>query len=164
MYESYTKPGEWGTLPQDYNKGRNQWVRAGYAYYPIDETLRPPYGTSPVGNVNVPKYTARRFTLLSRKYPYLTDVIWKRKDIAHKAGIDSSDNRIKNAGISALFKDGHVRFVKDEPAWYMAPGRGRIRKQGTVFDNDFWGPWQSKVEDDKDQKGIDARFIFYNIC
>ena len=47
MYKSYKDPGQWGTLPQDINPilaagssdGKvNQWVRTGYAYYPIDVT------------------------------------------------------------------------------------------------------------------------------
>jgi prepilin-type N-terminal cleavage/methylation domain-containing protein len=162
-YESYVKPiapntsSGWGTLPQAYNVGKNQWVRVGYAYYPIDETLRGSSGMVFVGDTPVPKYTARRFTLLSRKMPYATDVIWTRNDISHKSGINSGTNQVKNAGINALFKDGHVMFVKDQTVSDSWTGT-----KPKLFDNDYWNIWDppggGAVPDE-----VDARYLFYNI-
>ncbi|MCJ7728599.1 MAG: DUF1559 domain-containing protein [Sedimentisphaerales bacterium] len=159
-YESYTKPGAWGTLPQAFNDTLtppNQWVRVGYTYYPIDETLKGFSGMEFIGDTPVPNYTARRFTLLSRKMPYATDVIWKRKDLSHKTGINSGTNLVKNAGINALFKDGHVRFVKDETVsdtWFGT--------QTKLFDNVYWNtidpPGGGAVPDE-----VDRRYLFYNI-
>ena len=163
-YDSYVKPmapntsTKWGTLPQAYNAGKNQWVRVGYAYYPVDETLiRSASGMVPVGGTLVPKYTARRFDEVSRKCPYLTDVLWTRDDISHKTGIDKATNHVKGAGINALFKDGHVSFVKDQ-----AVSVGRAGEQQKLFDNDYWTAWDppggaAKADD------LDARFLFYNI-
>ncbi len=167
QYKSYVKPSgknisnKWGTLPQAYNdtlSSPNQWVRIGYAYYPIDEHLTSAAGMEDSGGVKVPKYTARRFSLLDRKRPYLTDDIWSRAGIAHKSRLDEDGSPV-NGGINALFKDGHVRFVKDEPVSYIAPGRGRTKKQGSVFNNEYWNTW----EKDNKPEDTDSRFLFYNI-
>jgi prepilin-type N-terminal cleavage/methylation domain-containing protein len=162
-YGSYVKPmapnisNEWGTLPQVFNTGKNQWVRAGYAYYPIDKSIKNPPLMVPVGDVLVPKYTARRFSLVSQKNPYVTDVIWTRNDISHKSGIDTGRNTVKNAGINALFKDGHVTYVKDHEVSFGKTA-GKHQK---LFDNDYWTVWDPPGEvpppDD-----VDARYIFYN--
>jgi prepilin-type N-terminal cleavage/methylation domain-containing protein len=164
-YESYTKPyppntsSGWGSLPQAYNANsipaKNQWVRVGYAYYPIDETLQGSSGMIPIGGTPVPKYTARRFTVLSRKMPYATDGLWKRKDLSHKSGINS-DGIVKNAGVNALFKDGHVRFVKDSTVLDELSGTSPM-----LFNNEYWDHWDP-LEGDMDA-GLDARYIFYNI-
>jgi len=165
-YESYTRPlnagdtSEWGTLPQAYNAemGMNQWVRVGYAYYPIDGTLKGASGFEPVKNLPklylVPRYTARRYSLLSKKYPYLTDGLWSRENVSHKSGMDSNKN-IRNGGINALFKDGHVRFVRGETESFDKAGN----KQ-TIFDNEYWAVWDP-VGGPK--KTDDSRLIFYNI-
>jgi prepilin-type N-terminal cleavage/methylation domain-containing protein len=164
-YESYVKPfapntsDEWGTLPQAYNAntGKNNWVRVGDAYYPIDETLKGSSGMVFVGDTPVPKYTARRFTLLSRKMPYATDVLWKRNDLSHKSGIDSGTNLVKNAGINALFKDGHVRFVRDQmvsDTWFGT--------QTKLFDNVYWEHIDPPGGEDPPDE-LDARYLFYNI-
>lgn len=158
-YDSYVKPmapntsNKWGTLPQAYNAGKNQWVRVGYAYYPIDETS----GMVPVGGTLVPKYTARRFDKVSRSSPYLTDVLWTRKDISHKTGIDEATNHVKGAGINALFKDGHVAYVNDQTV-----SVGRAGKQQKLFDNDYWTAWDPPGKAAKPDD-LDARFLFYNI-
>ena len=162
MYKSYTNPDKWGTLPQNYNTSLpqpNQWVRIGYTYYPIDETLAGAMGMEPdeVAGYLVPKYTSRRLTQLSRSNPYATDVIWSRNDISHKAGIDSS-NHIQNGGINALFKDGHVRFVRDENVSYkLTPVSPAL--QGTVFDNEYWNLWDPVGP----KEDTDCRVLFYNI-
>ncbi len=165
-YESYTKPepsisgltNAWGMPHQVFNRGQNDWVRMGYAYYPIDETLRPPLGLIPVGNALVPRYSARRFSLLSKKFPYATDVLWHRKDISHKSVIDQSTNQVKNAGINALFKDGHVRFVKDEKVAFQ----GLTTRNPTLFWNDYWDVWDPPGSA-KPPDGVDGRYLFYNI-
>ena len=175
VYKSYTRgtgingDGRWGTLPQAYNltlsNPSNQWVRVGYVYYPIDATLGGASGLVPdgyTGSVNVPKYTARRFSQLDKNSPYATDVIWSKGDISHKSGVETTATKkfVTNGGINALFKDGHVRFVKDEKASYKLTLASPI-KQGTIFDNDFWDLWDpvgGRPPDDDD-----SRLIFYGL-
>jgi prepilin-type N-terminal cleavage/methylation domain-containing protein len=163
-YKSYTSPGKWGTLPQNYNATTdNSWVRAGYAYYPIDDSLTGPAFLMPdsyTGTFNEPRYTARRLTQLSRSDPYATDVIWSRDGIAHKGGIDRSNNHIENGGINALFKDGHVRFVRDEKVSYQPTLVSPIT-QGTIFDNAYWDVWDPVGDKPKDDD--DCRFLFYGV-
>jgi len=166
MYKSYTSPGKWGTLPQTYNVTTdNQWVRIGLAYYPIDDSLAGAAFTEAdgyTGTINVPIYTAKTFTRLSKNSPYLTDVIWSRGDIAHKSGLETTATKklVKNGGINALFKDGHVRFVKDEKVSYKLTLVSPVT-QGTIFDNGYWDLWDpvgSKPTGDDD-----CRLIFYGI-
>jgi prepilin-type N-terminal cleavage/methylation domain-containing protein len=169
MYKSYVRPlapntsGRWGTLPQVYNttlNPPNQWVRIGYSYYPVDETLKGASGMTNVGGVLVPKYTARRYSQLSRNNPYATDRLALRKDVTHKSGIDRSNNHLSNPAINALFKDGHVRLVKDEAVVYNYQRITNVK--GKIFDNEYWDKWDpaggEAVPDD-----IDARYLFYNI-
>jgi prepilin-type N-terminal cleavage/methylation domain-containing protein len=168
-YESYTKSdpsisgltNAWGMPHQVYNlqatPAKNDWVRMGYGYYPIDETIKNQPLMVPSGDSYVPQYTARRFSLLSRKNPYVTDVIWTRNDISHKSGIDGGTNHVKNAGINALFKDGHVRYVRDETVTVEA-----TQQKQKLFDNSFWNLWDPPGEADPPDD-VDARYIFYNI-
>ena len=175
LYKSYTRPTKWGTLPQDINPvlastssdGKvNEWVRVGLEYYPIDETLAGSSGLEPDGYAGtlVPKYTARRYSQLSRYSPFAADRIWSRNSIIHKSGIDKATLHIQNGGINAVFKDGHVRFVKDEPVSYKFYIADPIT-QGTLFNNAYWDAWdpvldngQKKPDDD-----TDSRLIMYNI-
>ena len=55
-FESYNDPKPWGTLPQKSNaeNNRNQWVRMGYTYYPIDPRSKKEPSTG------VPLGTAKR--------------------------------------------------------------------------------------------------------
>jgi prepilin-type N-terminal cleavage/methylation domain-containing protein len=160
QYKSYTKPGKWGTLPQHYNT-LNNWVRIGYTYYPIDETV--PLVPDKYLGLNVPQYTGRYFNRISKNAPYVTDGIWSKDSLSHKSGIETVNGvkMVKNGGINSLFKDGHVRFVKDEPVTYIfgAGGRGGggTTKTGTVFNNDYW----TFAWDDLDSK--DSRVLFYNL-
>ncbi len=158
-YKSYTSPGKWSTFPQAFNAGKNDWVRVGYAYYPIDETLAGATGMEPddIFRILVPKYTARRYTQLSKNSPYLTDVLWYRKDIAHKSGIDKN-NHVSNAGINALFKDGHVIFVKDQKVSYTF--RNQLITNETLFDNQCWTIWDPAQGDGPRQED-DSRVLFY---
>jgi prepilin-type N-terminal cleavage/methylation domain-containing protein/prepilin-type processing-associated H-X9-DG protein len=165
MYKSYTRgappntDGKWGTLPQAFNT-TNQWVRIGYTYYPIDPTA--PMVQDPWSTKDVPKYTAKTFTQLDKNSPYATDVIWSRSAIPHKSSIDSGKHVI-NGGVNALFKDGHVRFVKDEPCTYVYVTRGPTQK-GTIFDNDWWNLlWDVPNMPERDPANDDSRVIFYNI-
>ena len=167
-YDSYVSPlrpgnnsNEWGTLPQAYNdKAKsNQWVRVGYAYYPIDETLKGASGMDPVGGVLVPKYTARRFDKLDRAKPYLSDVLWQRKDLSHKSGINTADNRVRDAGINALFKDGHVNFAKDTTVTVRI---NNVDKTQRLFDNTYWSNWDPPRGEVKPDD-VDIRYLLYNI-
>lgn len=168
MYKTYTKGtgtntanGKWGTLDQVFNAdtGKNQWVRVGYSYYPIDGTLKGGLGMEPSGAGGlVPRYTARRFSLLSKNNPYVTDVIMSRKNISHRSGLDRSNYHVQNAGINSLFKDGHVSFVKDQAVSYVFDSTS---KKGKLFDNDIWDIYDTPGLDLPDD--TDARFLFYNI-
>jgi prepilin-type N-terminal cleavage/methylation domain-containing protein len=166
MYKSYTQAtppnpdGRWGTLPQAFNGGGNQWVRIGYTYYPIDPTCV--LVQDPWSSKYVPKYTAKTFSQLDKNSPYLTDVMWSRSAIPHKSGIDPATNVIINGGVNALFKDGHVRFVKDEPCTYVYDIRGPTKK-GTVFDNDWWNLLWDIPNVPRDPANDDSRAIFYNV-
>ena len=125
QYKSYTYPTKWGTLPQEFNKvlqaqsptkTLNEWIRVGYEYYPIDETLGGSTGMEPesFAKTMVPKYTSRRYSQLSRSAPFAADRMWSRNAISHKSGIEKTTYHLKNGGINAVFKDGHVRFVTDD--------------------------------------------------
>ncbi|MEN6383653.1 MAG: prepilin-type N-terminal cleavage/methylation domain-containing protein [Phycisphaerales bacterium] len=167
-YDSYVDPlrpennsNEWGTLPQAYNNriNSNQWVRVGYAYYPMDETIKGAAGMmKPVNGMQIPAITARKFAKLDRRAPYLTDVIWQRKDLVHRDGIDKNTNKVKNAGLNALFKDGHAKFVKDQPISYVERGAEYNER---LLDNRFWNSWDPPRTEDKPD-GLDASYILYN--
>jgi prepilin-type N-terminal cleavage/methylation domain-containing protein len=169
QYKTYTRglapntDGGWGTLPQAGNVASgNQWVRIGYTYYPIDDTLRGGSGMDPVAGIPVPRYTAKRFTQLSKNSPYLTDRIWSKSSISHKAGMDTladGTEKVINGGINAVFKDGHVRFVKDEKATYQLNLASPIM-QGTIFDNGYWDLWKTIQEGAEDG---DSRVLFYGV-
>jgi prepilin-type N-terminal cleavage/methylation domain-containing protein len=169
VFDSYTNPllpqntsKEWGTLPQKYNTG-NQWVRVGYAYYPIDESLKwDNGGMQMVGGNYVPRYTARTYGKLSKNFPYLTDVLWTRADVSHKSGYVETSSKISitNAGVNALFKDGHVRYNKDGPVTYYKVGDDTPYSGPTLFDNEFWtamDPPGNAPQND----GLDIRFLLY---
>jgi prepilin-type N-terminal cleavage/methylation domain-containing protein len=164
MYRSYTSPDKWGTLPQTYNQQTgNEWVRAGYTYYPIDDTLGGASGTSTINDIVVPRYTARRFSQLSRNKPYVTDGLWSKENISHKSGAEKKADgevMVKNGGINALFKDGHVRFVRDEKVSYMI---GLVSYNGTIFDNEYWNTWAAIQEGEIDDPQANSRVITYGI-
>jgi prepilin-type processing-associated H-X9-DG protein len=167
QYESYVNPtapntsNAWGTLPQQFNTDHqgNQWVRFGYTYYPIDKNLKTSSGMmTVVGGTLVPKVTPRRYDTIDARYPYLTDLIWYKKDISHKAEIDPTTNKLIGAGINALFIDGHVSFNKDGPVTYTFNGTTKTRK---LFDNDYWDIWEPAGG--MSPEGMDIRYILYPI-
>jgi prepilin-type N-terminal cleavage/methylation domain-containing protein/prepilin-type processing-associated H-X9-DG protein len=162
MYQSYVKPlapntsSKWGTLPQAYNVGKNQWVRVGYAYYPIDKAIRnvPPFtGMTREQGRWFPTVTARKLGRVTRNAPYLTDVIWSKEDITHRAGSKKVNGKtvLNKAGVNALFADGHTYFVPDQSV--IVDG-----KACTLFDNPYWDDWERTVDDK-----MSAGLLFYNI-
>ncbi len=168
MFKSYDKGtganegGKWGSLPQAFNATtQNSWVRVGYVYYPMD--LSAPMVQDDFSGQLVPKYTAKNFSQISKNYPYATDVLWTRENIAHKSGIEvtAATKRVINGGVNALFRDGHVRFVKDEPATYTF-SRGNTKK-GTIFSNDYWDLLWDPPGSERDEAMDDSRVLFYNI-
>ena len=169
MYKSYTKgsegntDGKWGTLRQAFNSGGNQWVRAGYTYYPIDDTLAGASGMVTINDISVPKYTARRFSQLSRNKPYVTDGLWNKENISHKSGTEMVNGvkMVKNGGINALFKDGHVNFVKDQKVSYTI---GLVSyNNDTLFNNEYWNTWDMIQEGEIDDPQANSRVISYGI-
>jgi hypothetical protein len=154
-YESYIDPPPWGRLPQENNyeppRGHgtgNQWVRMGYNYYPTDPN-GPMILDMTIGAI-VPEETTTRFDRLDANIPYTTDKIWSRAALSHKSGIREviDKGRLKtiflDAGINALFKDGHVVYCTDP----------------NVFQNRIWDLW-----DPPDGSGprIDYRAFYYTI-
>ncbi len=112
-YESYIKPTEWGTVPQDYNVNTaNEWVRIGYTYYPI---ARNPVLTAGTWIAYAPPAEDLKFNNLSTSLPYATDLLWGRPNIAHQR-MQSSDPAYKesnNYTLNALYADAHVGSSKD---------------------------------------------------
>lgn len=112
-YESYTKPTEWGTLPQDFNVNTdNEWVRIGYTYYPI---ARSPKLTAGLYNAYAPPAEDIKYTNLSHSLPYATDLLWGRPNISHQR-MQSADPEYKesnNYSVNALYADAHVSNCKD---------------------------------------------------
>jgi prepilin-type N-terminal cleavage/methylation domain-containing protein len=109
VYDSYVHPYppnasyEWGTLPQKYNADTqmNQWVRAGYTYYPVDSTMYRFYD----GAKEAPQATARRYDRLDPHIPFLADVLWFRDQLSHSTK--------DTFGTNAAFKDTHVVYAND---------------------------------------------------
>jgi prepilin-type N-terminal cleavage/methylation domain-containing protein len=160
-YKSYTDPGKWGTFPQNINGTSNPWIRVGYAYYPMDRGSTMVPDASGMTTFYVPRNTQRRLSKLDKDSPYATDFLWwSRSDIVHKSGVNK-DGTVRNGGLNSLFKDGHVRFVKDEQVTYTTGGRGAALLKGTVFNNKFWDAWDAGGE--KLPEEDDARVLFYNI-
>jgi len=170
QYESYIKPdpeisglsSAWGTPHQFFSKQTaNDWIRVGYAYYPIDETITRPPQMERVYDCWVPRYTARRFSLISKKTPVATDILWTREDISHKSGVDSNKN-VKNGGLNALFKDGHVIFTRDQtvkvPSGFAADGN-------KLFQNHYWTMWDpvGVPKPNELTDGDASRYLLYNI-
>jgi len=168
QYKSYTDPTKWGTLPQTINATpsstgtTNEWVRVGYDYYPIDDgaILVP----DAVSTLKTPKYTARRYSQLNKNCPYAADRMWSRTSFNHKSGIDKATNRLQNGGINALFKDGHVRFVKDEAVTYVYGDKrgGPVVTNETVFFNAYWNSYWDIPNQPRDPH-LESSVLYYFI-
>jgi prepilin-type N-terminal cleavage/methylation domain-containing protein len=141
-YESYTKPGPWGVLPQEFNKqvdpetgtARNQWVRIGYTYYPI--ARNPVMSTS----IFAPSEFPKKFDQLHQTLPYATDVLWGRQNLSHQR-MQSNDKAYKesnNYSVNALYADAHVSNCKNKDVfkhdvWDRFPGVDYNEYYFTVF-------------------------------
>ncbi len=130
-YDSYTAQdpdkggpsGEWGRPHQIFNtkNDRNDWIRSGFDYYPIDAKIKKSNSIAdkPRDSKSGKRYPAiscRKFSNLSSTAPYLCDVIGSPERIAHKAGLKKIGDKQYpiNAGIDAMFKDGHVNFISNK--------------------------------------------------
>lgn len=101
VYENYTNPTPWGTLPQDFNVNTsNEWVRTGYTYYPVEVNAKidPTY--------YAPVELAEKHIKLNPNIPCITDIIHNRPSISHQS------NKIYS--LNALYNDGHVSNCKDQ--------------------------------------------------
>jgi len=145
-YESYTKPGPWGTLPQDINDpptgNGNQWVRIGYTYYPTDTRPR-------VLSDGVPEDKSLKFTRVNPNIPYTTDVIHGLDSLSHSYNVKTDENGTVVSGqfgLNALYYDGHVSYCNDQlvfsnavttPSgrnpWELVKNIGPLRDYDEVF-------------------------------
>jgi len=128
LYESYVEPlppdntsREWGTLPQKYNVGQNQWVRVAVTWFPVDLSV-----VREVGDVKFPHWTARKFEKLESRIPFISDKIWNTT--AQKGMEDLTHNQGKQYGLNAAFKDGHVVYTKGP----------KTKGDKGAFDEDVW--------------------------
>jgi prepilin-type N-terminal cleavage/methylation domain-containing protein len=172
-YETYINSqwGQaWGIPHQKYcleSSSGNDWIKTGYGYYPIDEffdgfsypvSLKYANFITTDQGMSAPKlsYMVTKFSKLTRLAPYATDDIWYRKNLSHKSKIDLGTNIVTNAGINALFKDGHVFFVKDRPIRYKDENQ-------RLFDNFFWGNFDRPASQPALEKTVKGQYIFFNI-
>jgi prepilin-type N-terminal cleavage/methylation domain-containing protein len=122
QFESYIDPlpptntsREWGTLPQKFNVGANQWVRVGVTWFPVDLTVNRTEDLE-----GTPKWTARKFDRLESKIPFCSDRIWNTT--AQKGMGDLTHNQGTQYGLNAAFKDGHVVYTKGPKTNADPPG------------------------------------------
>jgi hypothetical protein len=173
-YESYIDPllpntsYEWGTLPQKINNNPslyNQWVRTGYIYYPIDNHITK-------DDFGVPIVTARRFSSMEASMPFMTDRIWNTTknpeagtNLCVSGMYDLSHNDGKVLAFNAVFKDGHVVFVKNKRAKTSTVFRG-MRVYHDVFDEDLWDGFANGAWDGATGQVYSSdsyRYFYYNI-
>jgi len=168
-YESYVDPAPpntsyaWLTTPQKINQGStNEWVRTGYSYYPISTTAKR-------DTANVPRVTARKFDQLDSQKPFLADRIWNTTEgtgaTLNLTGMDKLSHKEENIyAFNAVFKDGHVVFVKGKKTSGIEAGTG---KYIGVFNEDLWisfvtGLW-NQTQGGEDVSGDSYRFFYYTI-
>jgi len=153
-YESYINPAppntsyEWGTLPQQINAGSiNQWVRTEYIYYPIDNHLtKDDFGT--------PMWTARRFSSMEANMPFMTDRIWNAPNYDGREKLSHKEENIY--AFNAVFKDGHVVFVKGK----------KTNGDNGIFDEQIWNGFANGWWDCGSGNcitGDSYRFFYYTI-
>jgi prepilin-type N-terminal cleavage/methylation domain-containing protein len=115
MYKSYIKPQppntstEWGTLPQEYNMSTsNQWVRAGYEWFPVDKDSSMTTARVIVDGVTFaapPRRLCTRYERVAPSLAYCSDVLRERSWLSHKYG--------KVCGVNLMYIDGRVVFCDD---------------------------------------------------
>lgn len=138
QYESYTRPTEWGTLPQSYNTqdefglSHNQWVRVGYTYYPVETNAKID------SSYQAPVELATKYVRLNPNIPCATDIIHSRDNISHQS------NHVY--ALNALYGDGHVSACNDQKVF-----NGLIDPLG----NDVWN-----TLDGDDGNGNEIAFPF----
>jgi prepilin-type N-terminal cleavage/methylation domain-containing protein len=142
-YQSYTNPEPWGTLPQQYNTyhNANQWVRAGYEYFPVSR--RPDFEPFTLGNPPrpaAPKTLCTKFEDLDQRLPYCTDVMRTRDTFSHKYGTVM--------GLNALWPDGHVLFISDQSIfrdrmWDLNPSTGEGGDAQNI--KDIWSIYYQRI-------------------
>jgi hypothetical protein len=172
-YDSYIQSeygNEWGTPHQTYSltKTSNDWIRTGYGYYPVDGffdsfTIPPPeLIRNQMNRDNNGLYAPKidkiptKFSKLSSFFPYLTDDIFKKTNLSHASRVDPVSKRVYNGGINALFKDGHVVFVKDKEVII----RGNRQ---TMFNNDIWNVYDPPSGSPLEETTTKAQYIFFNM-
>lgn len=112
LHDSYIDPflpdntsREWGTLPQKFNVGSNQWVRVGVTWFPVDLAVK--RLSTPE---KAPMWTARKFERLESRIPFCSDRIWNTT--AQKGMSELDHNQGSIYGLNVVFKDGHVVYAK----------------------------------------------------
>jgi prepilin-type N-terminal cleavage/methylation domain-containing protein len=142
-YQSYTNPEPWGTLPQKYNTNNNanQWVRAGYEWFPVPR--HPVFEPFTLGNPPRPAAPATlctRFENLDQSLPYCTDVMRTRDTFSHKYG--------NTMGLNALYPDGHVVFINNQNIfrdrmWDLNPSTGAEGDAQNI--KDIWSIYYQRI-------------------
>jgi hypothetical protein len=170
-YESYVNPAppntsyDWLTIPQQINQGSmNEWVRVGYIYYPISTTAARDAW-------NVPIVTARKFNQLDYQKPFMTDRIWNSSSKPPEpgtgyfvSGMDDLSHKEENIyAFNAVFKDGHVVFVKGQKTL----GQDPVTQQYLgVFNEGLWSGFAlSRWDSAQGQmiSGDSYRYFYYSI-
>jgi len=125
QYASYINPEPWGSLPQEYNTaaGKNQWVRVGYEYFPVERNFK----RSPF--TGAPEALATNFDRLDAYLPIATDVLRTKGSMSHM-------NR-GTCGVNAAYPDGSVAFCNNQDTFSdnlrLPPGVGL---PGALWDAD----------------------------
>jgi len=100
IYDNYTNPTEWGTLPQAFNVNTdNEWVRVGYTYFPTESNARIDPGTF------APE-PARKYARLNAGICIMSDLIHNLDAISHQHN--------KRYTLNRLFSDSHVSACSDQ--------------------------------------------------
>ncbi len=117
VFENYNSPTRWGTLPQDFNAGGNEWIRIGYSYWPIKRGAQSGFDK------------ATKYSKLYLDMPYATDLTHGLKNVSHQRRAGRNDETYKASNqysLNALYPDGHVSSCKEptvfqDPVWDNFP-------------------------------------------
>jgi prepilin-type N-terminal cleavage/methylation domain-containing protein len=100
IYENYTNPTQWGTLPQAYNVNTdNEWVRVGYTYFPTETNAR-------INTATFAPEPARKHVRLNPNICIMSDLIHNLDAISHQHN--------KRYTLNRLFSDNHVSAFNDQ--------------------------------------------------